>query len=307
MPLQVAHQVSADPPSSRPNDAAAWRLPTPARAALARDPAVVNTQHARRSGQRAQMPGLRAAVLSLLAHAAVLLAAVGFLPGGAKPLAIRPEPGIALVFAPAAAVPPSAADAPLPDIADGAPASADRGEETSPAAPAPAPVAPPPPAAPVRAEDAPHAASEPPPPVQRPPPGQPAARARNGAGAPPGGRASSRPSEAAAQPSASESASPATPAALVPPRPVAGMATNRAPIYPEIARRRGEEGRVVLRVSVSADGVPLDVAVMGTSGHPSLDSAALSAVRQWQFIPAMQAGRSVPAVAEVPVRFQLSN
>jgi len=85
------------------------------------------------------------------------------------------------------------------------------------------------------------------------------------------------------------------------------METNRAPIYPEIARRRGEEGRVMLRVDVSADGMPLDVSVAGTSGHPSLDSAALSAVRQWRFIPATQAGRSVAAVADVPIRFHLDN
>jgi protein TonB len=85
------------------------------------------------------------------------------------------------------------------------------------------------------------------------------------------------------------------------------METNRAPTYPEVARRRGEQGRVMLRVSVSPDGMPLEVAVMGTSGHPSLDAAAQSAVRQWRFIPATQAGRTVAAVAEVPIRFQLSN
>jgi protein TonB len=85
------------------------------------------------------------------------------------------------------------------------------------------------------------------------------------------------------------------------------METNRAPVYPEIARQRGEQGRVVLRVSVSAGGMPLGVAVMDTSVYPSLDAAALSAVRQWRFIPATQAGRSVLAVADVPIRFRLDN
>jgi protein TonB len=94
---------------------------------------------------------------------------------------------------------------------------------------------------------------------------------------------------------------------LIPPRPVAGMATNRAPSYPEIALRRGEQGRVTLRVSVSADGRPLEVDVAKTSGYPSLDSAALSAVRQWRFVPATQAGSAVAAVAEVPVRFRIDN
>jgi protein TonB len=85
------------------------------------------------------------------------------------------------------------------------------------------------------------------------------------------------------------------------------METNRAPVYPESARRRGEQGRVLLRVDVSAEGMPLDVSVAGTSGHPILDSAALSAVRQWRFVPGTQAGRAVAAVAEVPIRFHLEN
>ena len=96
-------------------------------------------------------------------------------------------------------------------------------------------------------------------------------------------------------------------APIIPPRPVTGMETNRPPAYPELARQRGEQGRVLLRVNVSADGAPVDVAVMETSGHRSLDAAALAAIREWRFVPATQAGRPVPAEAEVPVRFRLDN
>ena len=85
------------------------------------------------------------------------------------------------------------------------------------------------------------------------------------------------------------------------------MESNRAPAYPATALRRGEQGRVMLRVSVSADGAPLEVDVAQTSGFPSLDSAALSAVRQWRFVPATQAGRPVAAIADVPVRFRIDN
>jgi periplasmic protein TonB len=98
---------------------------------------------------------------------------------------------------------------------------------------------------------------------------------------------------------------PVATAPVIPPRLVAGSETNQAPTYPESARRRGEEGAVMVRVSVSADGMPLEVSVLRTSGHSSLDLAALSAVRQWHFVPATQGGRPVPAIAEVPVRFQL--
>jgi len=94
---------------------------------------------------------------------------------------------------------------------------------------------------------------------------------------------------------------------IIPPRPVAGMETNAAPIYPESARRRGEQGRVTLRVNVSDTGTPTEVDVQTTSGHPSLDEAAQTAVRRWRFIPAMQTGRPIAAVAEVPIRFRLEN
>jgi periplasmic protein TonB len=94
---------------------------------------------------------------------------------------------------------------------------------------------------------------------------------------------------------------------VVPPRPVAGMAADRPPVYPELARRRGEQGRVLVRVSVSATGTPLAVGIGQSSGHASLDDAALAAVRQWRFIPATQAGRPVPAAAVVPIQFQLED
>ena len=74
---------------------------------------------------------------------------------------------------------------------------------------------------------------------------------------------------------------------------------------PENARRGREEGRVIVRVAVSADGLPLDVTVASSSGHASLDAAAVAALRRWRFLPATQDGRPVPAAAEVPVRFRL--
>jgi protein TonB len=85
------------------------------------------------------------------------------------------------------------------------------------------------------------------------------------------------------------------------------MESDRPPVYPEIARMRGEQGRTVLRVSVGADGLPHDISVAVSSGYPVLDSAALSAVRDWRFVPATRGNTPVPAIAEVPVRFSLEN
>jgi protein TonB len=85
------------------------------------------------------------------------------------------------------------------------------------------------------------------------------------------------------------------------------MESDRPPAYPEIARRRGEQGRVLLRVNVSAEGQPIEVDVAQTSGYPALDQAAQSAVRRWKFIPAMRAGTPITAMADVPVRFRLED
>jgi protein TonB len=92
---------------------------------------------------------------------------------------------------------------------------------------------------------------------------------------------------------------------LVPPRPITTAAGDQLPVYPALARRRGEQGRVVLRVNVSADGVPLAVTVDRTSGYASLDDAAATAVRRWRFVPATEDGHPVRAMAVIPVQFRL--
>jgi len=94
---------------------------------------------------------------------------------------------------------------------------------------------------------------------------------------------------------------------MLPAHPVTGMESDRPPVYPEVARRRGQQGRVLLQVNVSANGTPVDVTVAQSSGFASLDDAALRAVEQWRFVPATRGGTAVPALAEVPVRFRLTN
>lgn len=85
----------------------------------------------------------------------------------------------------------------------------------------------------------------------------------------------------------------------------APRADNPAPVYPFAARRRGQEGRVVLDVEVLPDGGAGAVSVARTSGVVSLDRAALEAVRRWRFRPARRDGRPVRSTVRVPVRFAL--
>lgn len=102
----------------------------------------------------------------------------------------------------------------------------------------------------------------------------------------------------------------------VPPAPVdADEATTRPerssdnppPPYPELARRMGYEGRVGLRIRVSAEGRPAQVEVAESSRHEILDAAAVEAVRQWRFTPARRAGRAVEGEIDVAIRFRLTD
>lgn len=88
-------------------------------------------------------------------------------------------------------------------------------------------------------------------------------------------------------------------------RPAGVEAGNAPPRYPAAARRRGQEGRVVLLVEVGADGGAGGVAVDRSSGFSLLDAAAVAAVRRWRFTPALSDGVPVAGRIAVPVIFAL--
>jgi protein TonB len=82
--------------------------------------------------------------------------------------------------------------------------------------------------------------------------------------------------------------------------------TAPPPSYPIAAIRAGQQGTVVLRVQVDADGRPAGVAIERSSGSRVLDNAARQQVlRHWRFVPAKVDGLAVPAVGLVPVSFSL--
>lgn len=111
--------------------------------------------------------------------------------------------------------------------------------------------------------------------------------------------------QVAALPSGGTSAGEANPGEAVPPRYRLGAAETPAPAYPTIARRRGIEGRVLVRLQVGADGQAVAATVERTSGHDVLDRAAAEALATWRLTPAERGGRPVPATILVPIRFRL--
>lgn len=80
---------------------------------------------------------------------------------------------------------------------------------------------------------------------------------------------------------------------------------NPEPPYPLAARRRRQEGVVLLSVKVSAQGRAVRVELKQSSGVPVLDEAAMQAVRGWEFEPARVNSTPLDSEIEVPVRFKL--
>lgn len=104
-------------------------------------------------------------------------------------------------------------------------------------------------------------------------------------------------------PSAQPPAAPAP--AVTPPSFNADYLQNPAPRYPPLARRMGQQGKVVLRVLVNAGGGASQVEVRTSSGSEVLDEAALEAVKRWRFVPAKRGEQPISAWVLVPITFTL--
>lgn len=81
---------------------------------------------------------------------------------------------------------------------------------------------------------------------------------------------------------------------------------NPPPVYPRSALRRKQQGTVMIAVLVDTNGLPLRVSLDRSSGHETLDDAALDAVRKWKFVPARRGSELVEASVVVPVEFRIN-
>lgn len=115
------------------------------------------------------------------------------------------------------------------------------------------------------------------------------------------------PQPAAAQPPPAPASPPPAPAMVEAPRFNAAYLNNPPPSYPPAARRRGIEGKVIVRAEIQADGTCSRAELKQGSGHGLLDQAALDAVRKWRFIPARKGSQAVAAWVDVPITFKLEN
>lgn len=79
------------------------------------------------------------------------------------------------------------------------------------------------------------------------------------------------------------------------------------PDYPELARRAGMEGKVIVEAIVDVDGSVIDAKIFKSSGIPILDEAAIVAARRSKFTPAKQRDKFVRVRVNMPFDFRLQN
>jgi len=78
-----------------------------------------------------------------------------------------------------------------------------------------------------------------------------------------------------------------------------------AACYPSASRRLSEEGRVVVTITIGADGKAGAFSVAQSSGFPRLDAAAECVLRRLPFDPGKRDGQPVDAQATLPIQFKL--
>ena len=81
------------------------------------------------------------------------------------------------------------------------------------------------------------------------------------------------------------------------------LVNSLAPEYPDVARLAGIDGDVTLRIFVGRDGTIRGIAPV--SGPPVLARAAMRAVEQWRYAPALIDGHPVDIVTTVTLAFRL--
>jgi periplasmic protein TonB len=78
-----------------------------------------------------------------------------------------------------------------------------------------------------------------------------------------------------------------------------------APDYPATALRKGIQGYVDLRFTITPQGTVTNVAVVGADPTEVFDHAAAEAVRRWRYDPRTLDGRPVESQSQVRLQFKL--
>lgn len=80
---------------------------------------------------------------------------------------------------------------------------------------------------------------------------------------------------------------------------------NPKPHYPLMSKRLGEQGKVVVRTLIGADGTAQQAEISHSSGFERLDQAALATALRWRYVPGKRAGVAQAMWFNVPFQFLL--
>lgn len=113
------------------------------------------------------------------------------------------------------------------------------------------------------------------------------------------------PQPAVTEPVAAAPVAPPAPPKVELPSSDASYLNNPPPPYPPLSKRLGEQGRVVVRVHISTDGIATRAEVQKSSGFPRLDETAVQTVLRWRYVPGKRAGVPEAMWYSVPINFVL--
>jgi TonB family protein len=86
----------------------------------------------------------------------------------------------------------------------------------------------------------------------------------------------------------------------------ARVVSQASPVYPQDARRKKIQGRVIVAVTVSKNGKVIASSISQSSGNTSLDNAALQAAGKFRFKAAINGlGQTIKSSKRIPFNFQL--
>jgi TonB family protein len=71
--------------------------------------------------------------------------------------------------------------------------------------------------------------------------------------------------------------------------------------YPEASLKAGEEGRCVVKITVSAEGLITDESLQTSTSFPRLDEACMAAFKGQRLIPATENGKPIERIISIPV------
>jgi TonB family protein len=78
------------------------------------------------------------------------------------------------------------------------------------------------------------------------------------------------------------------------------------PVYPDIAKKDGIEGKVVLKFVVDKKGIVYNPEVLEAEPDGVFEESALSAIKKFKFIPAKRNNVTVKSIVYLPIKYEMN-